>query len=172
VTALAVVADDSGPARHPDWAPIAERAPQLVETAWRYLDQIALSLRPATVDAADIDLRGLTQHLVAEGLNCFAAVERRHIESYKQWLATAGTRHGRAPARNTIRQRLGLVRSFFDRTIEWDWAAPDLPISRTLRLRGTRQNASTDRLRQNVRPSRRGGKHRTAPLSVIERSPK
>jgi site-specific recombinase XerD len=122
VTALAVVVEDSGPARHPGWAPIAERAPQLMVTAWRYLDQIALSLRPATVDATDVALRGLAQHLVAGGLDCFAAVERRHIESYKQWLATAGTRNGRPPARNTIRQRLGLVRSFFDRIIEWDWA--------------------------------------------------
>jgi len=121
VTALAVV-DDSGPARHPDWAPIAERGPQLVVTAWRYLDQIALSLRPATVDAADVALRGLAQHLVVEGLDCFAAVDRRNIESYKHWLATAGTRNGRPPARNTIRQRLGLVRSFFDRISEWDWA--------------------------------------------------
>jgi integrase len=120
VTALAVV-DDSGP-RPPDWAPIAERGPQLVVTAWRYLDQIALSLRPATVDVTDVALRGLAQHLVAGGLDGFAAVERRHIESYKQWLATAGTRTGRPPARNTIRQRLGLVRSFFDRIIEWDWA--------------------------------------------------
>lgn len=122
MTALAVVVEDSGPARHPGWAPIAERAPQLMVTAWRYLDQIALSLRPATVAAADVALRGLAQHLVAGGLDCFAAVERRHIESYKQWLATAGTRNGCPPARNTIRQRLGLVRSFFDRIIEWDWA--------------------------------------------------
>jgi integrase len=121
VSALAVV-EDSGPTRHPGWAPLAERAPQLVATAWRYLDQIGLSLRPATVAAADIALRGLTQHLTAERLVCFAAVERRHIESYKQWLATAGTRDRRPPARNTIRQRLGLVRSFFDRIIEWDWA--------------------------------------------------
>jgi site-specific recombinase XerD len=121
VSALAVV-EDSGPTRHPGWAPLAERAPQLVATAWRYLDQIGLSLRPATVAAADIALRGLAQHLTAERLDCFAAVERRHIESYKQWLATGGTRDRRPPARNTIRQRLGLVRSFFDRIIEWDWA--------------------------------------------------
>jgi site-specific recombinase XerD len=121
VSALAVV-EDSGPARHPGWAPIAERAPQLVVTAWRYLDQIALSLRPATVAAADIALRGLARHLTAVGLVCFAGVERRHIETYKQWLATAGTRDGRPPAHNTIRQPLGLVRSFFDRIIEWDWA--------------------------------------------------
>jgi hypothetical protein len=29
-------------------------------------------------------------------------------------------------------------------------AAPELPISRTLRIRGTRQNVRTDHLRQNV----------------------
>jgi site-specific recombinase XerD len=124
VTALAVV-DDSGPARHPDWAPITQRAPHLVDTVWRYLDQIALSLRPATVAAADIALRGLAGHLAEQGVDRFAVVERCHIETYKQWLATAGTRHGRPPARNTIRQRLGLARSFFDRIIEWDW--PDTP---------------------------------------------
>jgi hypothetical protein len=80
VSALAVV-DDSGPARHPGWAPIAGRAPPLVVTVWRYLDQIGLSLGPATVDAADVALCGLAQHLTAEGLDCFATVERRHIES-------------------------------------------------------------------------------------------
>jgi hypothetical protein len=44
-------------------------------------------------------------------------------------------------------------------------AAPDLPISRTLRIRGTRQNASTDHLPQNVEPSRRGDSARPAPMS-------
>jgi hypothetical protein len=43
--------------------------------------------------------------------------------------------------------------------------APELPISCTLRIRGMRQNASTDHLRQNVGPSRRGAKYRTAPLA-------
>jgi site-specific recombinase XerD len=121
MTALAV-ADIDGPVRHPDWTPLTQRTPQLVLTAWRYLDQIALSLRPATVIAADTALRGLAQHLADQGLDRFADVERRHIEGFKQWLATAGTRRRRAPARNTIRQRLGLVRAFFDRIIEWDWA--------------------------------------------------
>jgi hypothetical protein len=61
--------------------------------------------------AANTALRGLVGHLADEGVGCFAAVERRHIESYKRWLATAGTNAGRPPARNSIRQRLGLVRS-------------------------------------------------------------
>jgi site-specific recombinase XerD len=122
VTARAAAVDTPVPARHPDWAALTKRSPQLAVTVWRYLDQIALSLRPATVDAADIALRGLVSHLADEGVDRFAAVERRHVESYKDWLATAGTHTGRPPARNTIRQRLGLVRSFFDRIIEWDWA--------------------------------------------------
>lgn len=31
------------------------------------------------------------------------------------------TAAGRPPARDTIRQRFGLLRSFFERIIEWDW---------------------------------------------------
>jgi len=120
--AVAAAVDDDGPVRHPGWARLTDRAPQLVLTSWRYLDQIALSLRPATVVAADTALRGLAGHLAEEGVDRFAAVQRGHIETYKQWLATAGTHRGRPPARNTVRQRLGLIRSFFDRIIEWDWS--------------------------------------------------
>jgi site-specific recombinase XerD len=122
VTALAPAPDIPVPVRHPDWVALAERAPQLTITVGRYLDQIALSLRPATIEAVDTALRGLVGHLADEGVESFAAVERGHIESYKRWLATTGTHAGRPPARNTIRQRLGMVRSFFDRIIEWDWA--------------------------------------------------
>ena len=44
-----------------------------------------------------------------------------------------------------------------------------LPISLPLRMRGTRQNASTDHLRQNVRPSRGGDSARTI-SSLLSRS--
>jgi len=40
---------------------------------------------------------------------------------------------------------------------------PYLQISRTLRIRGTRANASTEHLPQNVEPSRRGDSARSAP---------
>jgi site-specific recombinase XerD len=122
VTALAPAPDIPVPVRHPNWVALAEQAPQLTITVGRYLDQIALSLRPATIEAVDTALRGLVGHLADEGVEGFAAVERGHIERYKRWLATTGTHAGRPPARNTIRQRLGMVRSFFDRIIEWDWA--------------------------------------------------
>jgi integrase len=123
----AVAAADmvDAPVRHRGWAPIAERAPALAATAWRYLDQIALSLQPTSVAAADRALRNLAGYLVDAGVERFAAVERSHIEGFKSWLSASGTDRGRAPARNTIRQRLGIVRSFFDRIIEWGW--PDAP---------------------------------------------
>jgi integrase/recombinase XerD len=114
------------PIRHRGWAPIAERAPALAATAWRYLDQIALSLQPTSVVAVDRALRNLSGYLADAGVENFAAVERTHIEGFKSWLSACVTDRGRAPARNTIRQRLGMVRSFFDRIIEWDW--PDAPV--------------------------------------------
>jgi integrase len=126
MTALAVVADASG-ARHRDWAPVVAHAPQLAHTAWRYLDQLALSRRPATIDATDRALRTLARFLVTEQrhLGGFAAVTRGDIEAFKTFFAAGGTRRGGAPSRNTIRQQLGMLRAFFDRIIEWDW--PDAP---------------------------------------------
>ncbi len=109
------------PVRHPGWAPIRVTAPQLAETVWRYLDQMALSLRPASIDAADTALRGLATCLLERDVTCFGDVSRGDVEAFKQWLSTTPNIHGRPPARNTVRQRLGIVRSFFDRIIEWDW---------------------------------------------------
>ena len=120
MTAAVAFVDDV-PVRHPGWAPITMRAPQLTATVLAYLDQIALSLRPASIDAADIALRGLASFLLERDVLRFADVDRGDIEAFKTSLATTPTSRGVAPARNTIRQRLGIVRSFFDRIIEWGW---------------------------------------------------
>ncbi len=127
MTALEITVDDAGPERHHDWAPVIAHAPQLAITAWRYVDQMALSRRPATVDVTDRALRSLARFLVDEHPDVagFAHVGRRHIEEFKTAFATSGTIWGRAPSRNTIRQQLGVIRCFFDRIIEWDW--PDAP---------------------------------------------
>ena len=45
----AAVAFIDEPVRHRGWVPIRLRAPQLADTAWAYLDQMALSLRPASI---------------------------------------------------------------------------------------------------------------------------
>jgi len=126
MTAAAVAAADEA-VRHRDWEVVVAHAPQLALTGWRYIDQISLSLRPATVDVADNTLRCFAGYLVAAHVDVagFVDVRRAHIESFKLFYATRLTVKGVTPARNTIRQRLGMLRSFFDRIIEWDW--PDAP---------------------------------------------
>src|SRR4029450_8457950 len=104
MTAIAVATESQDPGRHPDWTSLTQRAPQLVITAWRYLDQIALSLRPATVAAADTALRGLAQHLAGEGVDRFSDVQRRHIETYKQWLLARGPPPARPHAATNSRR--------------------------------------------------------------------
>ncbi len=121
------------------WAGIAAGAPQLADTAARYLAQIAVSLRPSSVTAADGALRQLCCYLRAHHpeVTGFAAVRRGHVEGFKTWLVNRPSHKGVPLTANTVRQRLGTLRTFFDRIIEWDWAdAParvpifsiDLPI--------------------------------------------
>jgi site-specific recombinase XerD len=109
------------------WNDIAASAPQLAATMCAYLDQLAVSARPATVNAVSLALRFFAGHLVRHEPDCAAVadVERRHIESYKVALAARRTRAGKPLANETIRGRLSLLRTFFERVIEWDY--PDAP---------------------------------------------
>jgi site-specific recombinase XerD len=106
--------------------------PVLTDTIERYLAQIAVSMRPQTVTS------------LASGLGLFAAfvsehhpevmgavdIRRPHIESYKTWMAAGRVGASKPLAPNTIRQRLSILRMFFERIIEWDWedAPPRCPI--------------------------------------------
>ena len=132
---LAIVpagASYSGPGRRAprqiDWPKIAETAPTLAATMLRYLDQIALSLRPASVQAAEGILRRFagwlaTNHPDVVGL---VDVERRHIEAYKAYLPTRpGARGHTHLSESTVRIALGTLRTFFERVSEWDY--PDAP---------------------------------------------
>ena len=118
---------DVGVVRHRDWEPVVAHAPLLAVTAWRYLDQVSLSFRPATIDVADNTLRCFAGYLVRcePDVVGFIDVRRAHVEGFKTFFAAHLTVKGVVPARNTVRQRLGMLRSFFDRIIEWDW--PDAP---------------------------------------------
>ena len=80
----------------PRWDEIAERAPQVVATMIAYLDQLTVSSRPATVSAASLVLRQFADHLTSTDPACtsVAAVERRHVESYKIALAARPGRDG------------------------------------------------------------------------------
>ncbi len=114
---------DDGVGRHHEWDLVVAQAPLFAVTAWRYLDQLAVSMRPATVDVADNTLRCFARFLVVEhpDLVGFADVRRTHVEGFKLFFVAHITAAGKPPARNTIRQRFGMLRSFFDRIIEWDW---------------------------------------------------
>lgn len=134
MTAVAVTAagvatgSEPGAVAAAEWAVIARRSPVLAGTASQYLQQIAVALRPASVTAADNTLRLFCRYLLSateQSADGFAAVGRQDIEGFKIWLTTRRTAAGTPLTANTIRQRLGTLRTFFDRIIEWDW--PDAP---------------------------------------------
>jgi len=105
-----------------EWQRIAAARPQLADTAARYLAQLALSLRPGSVVVADASLRQLAVYLVEAHphVNGFVDVGRVEIEAFKLHLAARPGRLANVSA-NTLRQRLGTLRTFFDRIGEWDW---------------------------------------------------
>ncbi|MCU1398288.1 MAG: putative transposase [Acidimicrobiales bacterium] len=105
-----------------EWAAIARQAPQLKETMARYLTQAGTFLAPASVDSASIGLRQIARWLLAEtDIRTVAGINRNAIEDYKVWLADQPGIGGRALSANTQRQRLRMLRVFFERIIEWEW---------------------------------------------------
>ena len=106
-----------------EWARLGAQRPVLVTTAQRYLAQISVSLRPSSVTVADGTLRLFVSHLVAAHpeVHGFADVGRTQIEAFKLALTERRNRKGSTLSANTVRQRLGTLRTFFDRIIEWDW---------------------------------------------------
>ena len=104
------------------WEEIAVRAPEMVVTMSAYLDQISVSQRATSVGAASLALRHLAAHLAATDPDCssVAAINRSHIEGYKLALAARPGQKGTI-SKTTIRHNLGMVRTFFERIIDWDW---------------------------------------------------
>ena len=84
-------------------------APGFAEVARRYVDQIALSLRPSTVEHIEHDLREFGTWLAdyhPQVASC-ADLARHHIEQFKAWLATKLGRRTRKPLhRISIKNRL------------------------------------------------------------------
>ena len=127
----AVVADHvepwiPSPGSDREWPELSTQAPHLAVTMRRYLLQLTTFLAPRSVDAADITLRQFARWLVANAdTRVVADIERAHIEDYKVWLAAQPGTKTPTLAKNTQRQRLRMIRIFFERLIEWDW--PDAP---------------------------------------------
>jgi hypothetical protein len=101
-----------------DWAHVAALAPTLAQTMRRYLDQLALSLRPSSVAVIDTTLRQLAGMLIADHpqVHGVADITRAHIEAFKAWLAARpGYRHQRSLSKTTLGMRMGHLRAFFER---------------------------------------------------------
>jgi integrase len=105
------------------WAEIADRAPQMVLTMNRFLDQLAVSARPSTVDAYSLTLRFFAGRVTAADPTCVrvASIGRGHLEDYKCWLAERPGKKTPKLTTTTIRHSLGLLRTFFERIIDWDY---------------------------------------------------
>ena len=105
------------------WAEIAQRAPLMASTMATYLDQLSVSALPGTVGAFDIALRLFAGRVTEADRWCVsvADVGRHHIEDFKLWQAQRSGKQGKKLSTTTIRHRLGLLRTFLDRIIEWGY---------------------------------------------------
>jgi integrase len=112
-----------------DWPQITAVSPALAGTMLRYLDQVALSLRPSSVTAANGILREFAGFLTTEfsDINGLVDVDRHHVEAFKRHLGTRLSRNktGATLSPTRIRIVLGTLRTFFERVSEWDY--PDAP---------------------------------------------
>ena len=107
----------------PRWDHVAARAPQLAATMCDYLDQMAISLRPASIEAMGLALRGFAGFLVDHTrIRRLRHLRREHIEAYRSWLVDQPVGRGKTISKRTVRHRLGMLRVFFERVIEWGWA--------------------------------------------------
>ena len=115
-------------------------APGFADNARRYVEQVTLSLRPATVKHIEQHLRVFGTWLAERHpeVGSCADLERHHIEQFKGWLAThPRPRTGKPLCRTSIKEHLINLHCFFDRTAEWGYPNPpqrpliftgDLPI--------------------------------------------
>ena len=114
----------------------ATAAPGFAETAQRYLEQVALSLRPNTVRHIDLDLRRFGTWLADTHPDVTGCTDlrREHIEAFKVWLCTHPTPStGKPLNRVSIKDALINLHCFLTRIAEWGY--PDAP-TRTLMFPG------------------------------------
>lgn len=106
-----------------EWEEMNTVAPRLTAVAARYLDQVALSLRPGSVVVIDRSLRTFCRYLIEEHpeTTSFRVVARPQIEGFKAHLGAHITEKGKPLSPNSRRQCLSVLRVFFDRIIEWEW---------------------------------------------------
>lgn len=107
------------------WEPIT---PRYRDNALRYVEQVRLSLRPATVKHIEQHLRVFGTWLAEHhpNIGACADLERHHVEAFKTWLAAQPSkRTGKPLTRTSIKEQLINLGCFFDRTTNWGY--PDAP---------------------------------------------
>ena len=107
------------------WEPIT---PRYRDNALRYVEQVRLSLRPATVKHIEQHLRVFGTWLAEHhpNIGACADLERHHVEAFKTWLAAQPSkRTGKPLTRTSIKEQLINLGCFFDRITNWGY--PDAP---------------------------------------------
>jgi site-specific recombinase XerD len=106
-----------------EWAEIAAQAPKMADTLGRYLSQASTFLAPRSVESADTVLRQFARWLLEHtDVHAVADIGRDHIEDFKLSLIARPGMRGDGLTANTQRQRLRMLRIFFERIIDWDWS--------------------------------------------------
>lgn len=124
MSAVAVVDDRAERPRVPSsWEQINATVPQLAITMLAYLAQVTVSLRPSTIKATDTDLRIFAGFLIGHdpALSCVADIDRSHVEAFKIWQHAQPGQAGKPFKATSFRRRIGSLRMFFIRIVEWDW---------------------------------------------------
>ncbi|MDP8970127.1 MAG: tyrosine-type recombinase/integrase [Actinomycetota bacterium] len=115
--------------RSAKWAGIPQR---LSASAHAWLDQLAISLRPATVACHEIYLRDFARFLTDHDPTVISwrDLRRGHVEAFKHDVASRTGRGGRSLHRSSLRARLSRVRAFLEHLVESDHpdAPPRVPI--------------------------------------------
>jgi integrase len=110
---------DKSAIRAQEWAAVA---PRLRATLEGYIEQMRLSLRPATIVRVGAVLREFAGWLTAEApeVGAVADLRRAHIERYKRHLAERPAARGGRLSKTGLAQHLGTLRACLERLSEWD----------------------------------------------------
>lgn len=106
------------------WDLLAVRAPLLAGTMRRYIAQQTVTLAPSTILAMNQTLVGFGLWVIVHDPTVRGAgdIGRSHVEAFKlKCITDVHFATGQPLATNTIRQRLRLMKVFFDRIIDWEF---------------------------------------------------
>ena len=106
------------------WDLLAVRAPLLAGTMRRYIAQQTVTLAPSTILAMNQTLVRFGLWVIVHDPTVRGAgdIGRSHVEAFKlKCITDVHFATGKPLATNTIRQRLRLMKVFFDRIIDWEF---------------------------------------------------